>query len=74
MSTNDTPADAPNDPDLHALAAEIAALTGSTPALALAAARRQYPRLQQFARRWDAEARRVRRRVCREQHPRDAEC
>lgn len=63
------PPSEPNDPDLHALAAEIAALTGSAPALALAAARRQYPRLQQFARRWDAEARRMRRRVCREKQP-----
>jgi DNA-binding MurR/RpiR family transcriptional regulator len=52
--------DAPIDADLQALADEIAATTGVSPATAMRLARLQRPSLQQFAQQWDAAATRTR--------------
>jgi hypothetical protein len=52
--------DTPIDADLQALADEIAATTGVSPATAMHLARLQRPSLQQFAQQWDAEVARTR--------------
>jgi hypothetical protein len=52
--------DTPIDADLQALADEITATTGVSPATALHLARLQRPSLQQFAQQWDAAAARTR--------------
>lgn len=52
--------DTPTDADLQALADEIAATTGVSPATALHLAQLQRPSLQQFAQQWDAEVARTR--------------
>jgi hypothetical protein len=48
--------DTPIDADLQALADEIAATTGVSPATAMHLAQLQRPSLQQFAQQWDAAA------------------
>jgi hypothetical protein len=50
----------PIDDDLQALAAEIAATTGTSTETALQLAITQRPALRQYARQWDAAARRAR--------------
>jgi len=52
--------DTPIDADLQALADEIAATTGVSPATAMHLAQLQRPSLQQFAQEWDAAAARTR--------------
>ena len=56
MNTKHPTTDTPIDADLQALADEIAATTGASPATALELARRQQPALQQFAQEWDVDA------------------
>jgi len=61
MSTRQTrPTPEPIDDDLQALAAEIAATTGASTETALQLAIAQRPALRQYARQWDATARRAR--------------
>lgn len=61
MSTKQTrPTPEPIDDDLQALAAEIAATTGASTETALQLAIAQRPALRQYARQWDAAARRAR--------------
>ncbi len=61
MSTRQTrPTPEPIDDDLQALAAEIAATTGASTETALQLAIAQRPALRQYARQWDAAARRAR--------------
>lgn len=60
MNTKHPTSDTPIDADLQALADEIAATTGVSPATALELARRQRPTLQQFAQEWDVDAARKR--------------
>ncbi|MFV9507791.1 MAG: hypothetical protein AB4911_24850 [Oscillochloridaceae bacterium umkhey_bin13] len=60
MNTKPPTTDTPIDADLQALADEIAATTGVSPATALNLARLQRPSLQQLAQQWDAEVARTR--------------
>lgn len=61
MSTRQTrPTPEPIDDELQALAAEIAATTGASTETALQLAIAQRPALRQYARQWDAAARRAR--------------
>lgn len=61
MSTRQTrPTPEPIDDDLQALADEIAANTGASAETALQLAIAQRPALRQYARQWDAAARRAR--------------
>lgn len=61
MSTRQTrPTPEPIDDDLQALAAEIAATTGTSTETALQLAIAQRPALRQYARQWDATVRRAR--------------
>ncbi|MFN8504328.1 hypothetical protein [Kouleothrix sp.] len=61
MSTRQTrPTPEPIDHDLQALAAEIAATTGASTKTALQLVIAQRPALRQYARQWDAAARRAR--------------